>query len=138
MPKRIVPLTDIKIKTTKPSSTEYKLFDGGGLYLLVTPTGGKLWRLKYRFESKERKLSLGAYPEVTLTDARRERDKSRAMLATGVDPVAIKKANETAGVQEMETFEAIAREWHAKFTPTWSKRYAESVIHRLDEMVHDK
>ncbi len=79
MPKRIVPLTDTKIKNTKPSTTDIKLFDGGGLFLLITPTGGKLWRLKYRFEDKEKKISLGSYPQTSLAEARQKRDNARAL-----------------------------------------------------------
>ena len=70
MPKRIAPLTDTKVRTIKPAEKPQKLFDGGGLFLLVTPTGGKLWRLKYRFGGIEKSLSLGAYPQISLADAR--------------------------------------------------------------------
>lgn len=69
MPKRIVPLTDTVIRKTKSADKPFKLFDGGGLFLLVTPTGGKLWNLKYRFEGKENRIALGAYPAVSLAEA---------------------------------------------------------------------
>ena len=65
MPKRITPLSEVKVRTAKPQGKEYKIFDGGGLFLQVTPSGGKLWYLKYRYESKERKLSFGPYPDVS-------------------------------------------------------------------------
>ncbi|MBU4263177.1 MAG: Arm DNA-binding domain-containing protein [Proteobacteria bacterium] len=78
MPKRTVPLTDIQVRNIKPQQKEIKLFDGGGLFLLVTPAGGKLWRLKYRFDGKDKKLSFGAYPEISLLAARQKRDEARA------------------------------------------------------------
>jgi hypothetical protein len=132
MPRRIVPLTDIKIKTAKPSTTEIKLFDGGGLFLLITPTGGKLWRLKYRYEGKEKKLSLGAYPDLALGDARKKRDEARALLVNGIDPGAARKAQKASHSQELDTFEAIAREWHSKFAPTWADSHADKIIRRLE------
>ena len=84
MPKRIQPLTAVQIRTAKPLSKETKLFDGGGLYLLVTPSGGKLWRLKYTFAKKEKKLAFGAYPEISLAQAREERQKARELIAQGI------------------------------------------------------
>jgi len=72
MPKRITPLSETRIRTAKSQKKEYKIFDGGGLFLLVTPTGGKLWRLKYRFEGKGKLLALGAYPEISLAHAVRD------------------------------------------------------------------
>lgn len=132
MPKRIVPLTDTKVKSAKPNDSEIKLYDGGGLFLSITPTGGKLWRLKYRFEGKEKKLSLGPYPEVTLADARRRREEARTLLQAGVDPGAVRKAQKVAQTEETETFEVIAREWHAKFSPTWAASHADKILRRLD------
>ena len=105
MPKRIAPLTETKVRTVKPTEKTKKLFDGWGLYLLVTPTGGKLWKLKYRFEGKEKKLSLGAYPYVSLAEARLKRDHARTLLANGADPGDTKKAQPAASVQETETFD---------------------------------
>jgi hypothetical protein len=81
-------LTDIAIRNSKPRERAYKLADGGGLYLLVTPAGGRLWRMKYRADGVERKLSFGKYPSVTLADARRARDDARAMASGGRDPAA--------------------------------------------------
>jgi hypothetical protein len=81
MPKRITPLSDTKIRSIKPTEKPQKLFDGGGLFLLVTPTGGKLWRLKYRFGGTEKLLSLGAYPQISLAEIRQKRDQALAMLA---------------------------------------------------------
>ena len=78
MPKRITPLTDTKVRTIKPAGKPQKLFDGGGLFLLVTPTGGKLWRLKYRFGGIEKLLTVGTYPQTSLAEARQKRDEARA------------------------------------------------------------
>lgn len=132
MPKRIVGLSDIQVKTTKPKEKDYKLSDGYGLYLLVTPSGGKLWRFQYRFNDKQKLLALGSYPAITLADARKRREDARKLLANGVDPSEIKKAQKSATVAENEnSFEVIAREWHAKFTPTWAPAHAKTTIDRL-------
>jgi len=132
MPRQIVPLTDIKIKTAKPSTGNIKLFDGGGLFLLITPSGGKLWRLKYRFGGTEKLLTLGAYPQTTLTDARQRRTSARSLLDRGIDPSVAKKAQRAADTEEFETFEVIAREWHYKFSPTWAASHADKIIRRLE------
>lgn len=132
MPKRIIPLTDMKVQKTKPQDKPISLFDGGGLYLLVTPSGGKLWRFKYRFNKKEKKLALGSYPEISLQDARQRREDARRLLANGVDPGAVRKAQKQAKVEETETFEVIAREWHARFTPTWTIGHAGTIMDRLE------
>jgi hypothetical protein len=92
MPKRILPLSDVQVNKSKSKDKSYKLTDGGGLYLLVTPTGGKLWNLKYRFSDKEKKLSLGTYPAVTLADARQRRDDAKKLLANGIDPGEMKNS----------------------------------------------
>ena len=92
MAKRIAPLSDIQVKNTKPQEKDFKLYDGGGLNLLVTPTGGKLWRFKYRFSDKEKQLSFGAYPALSLADARQRREDAKKLLANGIDPGEIKKA----------------------------------------------
>lgn len=133
MPKRITPLTDTKVRTAKPEGKPVALFDGGGLYLLVTPSGGKLWRLKYRFDGNEKLLSLGAYPEISLADARQRRDEARRNVAHGINPSSLRKAQKQAQTEETETFEVIAREWYAKFTPTWSAGHAESIKGRLEK-----
>jgi integrase len=132
MPKRIAPLTDTKVRTAKPAEKPKKLFDGGGLFLLVTPTGGKLWRFKYRFGGSEKLLSIGTYPETSLAEARQKRDHAGAMLANGIDPSQTKKAQKAARSQETETFEIIAREWYAKFSPSWAFSHAKTTIRRLE------
>jgi integrase len=131
MPKRILPLSDVKVRNAKPQGKEFKLFDGDGLFLLVTPSGGKLWRFKYRFAGKEKLLTFGTYPEISLVDARQQKEDARKLIANGVDPGDIKKAQRAANVTETETFEVIAREWHSKFSGSWSATHAETTLNRL-------
>ncbi|OPY85768.1 MAG: Prophage CP4-57 integrase [Smithella sp. PtaU1.Bin162] len=132
MPKRIIPLTDMKAQKAKPKDKPLSLFDGGGLYLLVTPSGGKLWRFKYRFDKKEKKIAFGSYPEISLMDARQRRDDARKLLANNVDPGAVRKAQKQAKVEETETFEVIAREWHNKFKSKWTEGHALKYMRRLE------
>jgi integrase len=132
MPKRIKPLSEVKVRTIKPQNKDFKLFDGGGLFLLVTKSGGKLWHFKYRFDKKEKKLALGSYPEISLLNARQRRDEARRLLAQGIDPSADRKAQKQAILQEIETFELIAREWHTRFLSTWTTKYAETLMSRLE------
>ena len=132
MPKKITPLSEVKVRTAKPQEGTYKIFDGGGLFLLVTPSGGKLWHFKYRFDKKEKKLAFGTYPEISLADARQRRDEARKQVAHGIDPGALRKAMKQAETEETETFEVIAREWHTKFTPTWTTGHAEKLLSALE------
>ena len=132
MPKRIVPLTDMRVKKAKPQKKAVMLFDGDGLYLLVAPSGGKLWRLKYRFENKEHRLALGTYPEISLADARQRREEARKQIAHGIDPGAVRKARKQADAAAVETFEIIAREWHTRFTKTWTSGHAVTILSRLE------
>jgi len=81
-----MPLTVTEIKNSKPKDKTYRLFDGGGMYLEVSPKGGKWWRLKYRFNGKEKRLSLGVYPEISLKDARERRTDAKRLLADDIDP----------------------------------------------------
>lgn len=136
MPKRIVPLSDIQANRAKPKDKPYKLTDGGGLYLLLTPTGGKLWNLKYRFSDKEKKLSLGTYPALTLADARQRRDDAKKLLANGIDPGEMKKILKSTDKElSANTFEVIARQWHLKFSSAgkWSPGHAEDILRRLEK-----
>lgn len=132
MPKRITPLSEVRIRTAKPRKNEYKIFDGGGLFLLVTPSGGKLWHFKYRFENKEKKLTFGPYPEISLADARQRRDEARRLVAQEIDPGEARKVQKQAKTTEMETFEVIAREWHVKFINTWSDSHAATISRRME------
>jgi len=123
-----MPLTDIAIKAAKPTANPVKLFDAGGLFLIVAPSGGKWWRFKYRYQGKAKTLSLGTYPTVPLKDARERRDELRRQLAQGIDPGLVRKA---CKVSQANTFEALALEWHAKFKHTWTAEHAERIRARL-------
>ena len=130
-----MPLNDLKVRTSKPKEKPYKLSDIDGLYLLVTEKGHKWWRFRYRFDGKEKLLSLGTYPEISLADARTRRHEARKQLAHGIDPGAVRKAQKQAATAETETFEVITREWHTKFTPTWTSGYAEKLLSALERDV---
>jgi len=133
MPRQAVPLTDAKVKNAKPCPKEYRLSDGGGLYLLVVPKGGKYWRMKYRFGGKDMApLAFGVYPAVSLAKAREKREAARKQLRDGIDPGAVMKAQKAAKVAETKDgFEVVAREWYLRRSPTWSESHKETVIGRL-------
>lgn len=108
-------LSDAAIRAAKPSATQFKLFDEGGLFLIVRPSGGKLWRLKYRHQGKEQQLSIGRYPDVGLKEARERRDQARKQIAAGVNPAFEKKrAAIAASISAANTFKAVAEEFIAK------------------------
>ncbi len=130
-----MPLTDTKVRNAKSKDKLYKLFDSGGLFLLVSPAGGKWWRFKYRFGGKEKLVSLGTYPDVSLATARERRDAARRQVAKGIDPSQARKAMKTAKAQDENTFEVVAREWHTKFTSTWTPGYAATTISRLENNI---
>lgn len=128
-----MPLSDLAIRGAKPSDKPVRMFDGGGLYLEVSPAGSKLWRLKYRFNGKEKRLSLGIYPDVGLKDARERRDAARKLLANDIDPGENKKVQKAAKVERAaNSFEVIAREWFAKHSPGWAASHADKIIRRLE------
>jgi integrase len=127
-----MPLTDKQVRNAKKAAKPFKKSDGGGLYLMVVPTGAKRWRLTYRWLGKQRTLALGVYPAITLADARHARDTAKVELANGVDPSAARKERTRAAQIAAETtFEAVAREWHELQRTAWSADYAETVMHRL-------
>lgn len=127
-------LTDVAVRNAKPTGKLYRLFDERGMYLEVSATGGKWWRFKYRFEQKEKRLSLGVYPDVGLKDAREQRDELRKLLAKGVDPAEHKKAKKAAKLdQGANSFEVVAREWFARQSPGWAQSHADKVIQRLEK-----
>lgn len=132
-------LTDTAVRQAKPTDKARKLFDGRGLYLLILPAGGKYWRLKYRFAGKEKLLALGAYPDVSLKQARERREAARKTLAAGIDPSAERQAAKAAAIaverRERDTFEAVAREWFGKYSPVWVPGHAETIIRRLERDV---
>ncbi|WP_296001815.1 integrase arm-type DNA-binding domain-containing protein [Rugamonas sp.] len=134
MSKRIAPLTDLQVRTARPGQRMYRLYDGGGLYLEVSASGSKLWKFKYRrLTGSESRSSFGAYPAVSLVEARGKRAQARRQLADGIDPfeageAALRAARDSAN----DTFEAVAREWHATMIDSWQPGTAENILHRLE------
>lgn len=130
-------LTDRQIKAAAKREKPYKLADGRGLHLLVTPAGGKLWRYRYELAGgKERMLALGAYPDVSLSAARDARDAARKVLDQGRDPSVEKRVQRAAQrVQDGHTFEHVAREWHAARSRLWRGRHSEHVMRSLEQNV---
>lgn len=128
-----MPLSDTAIRKVKPAEKSQRLYDSGGLYLEVSPAGGKWWRLKYRYGGKEKRLSLGTYPDTGLADARSKRDAARRLLAGGTDPGEHRKAEKAAGEDRAaNSLEVVAREWHAKQATTWVKDHADRTMLRLE------
>lgn len=129
-------MTDAKVRAAKPRAKSYKLTDASRLYLLVTPSGGKLWRWNYDYDGKQKSMAFGAYPLVSLADARAKRDKAYTTLCDGHDPTVIKKlrieANIAAGRQ---TFERVAREWHENAKAQWATIHANDIIRSLERDV---
>lgn len=126
-------LSDTSIRKAKPGAKPVKLFDGGGLYVLLTPTGSRLWRMKYRFAGKEKLLALGAYPAVSLKGARELRDDARRELVKGIDPGEIRRARKAAArMRDGSTFEVVAREWFELMRGKWEAEYADLILHRLE------
>ncbi len=126
-------LTDSRIRNAKSKAQAYKLSDGGGMYLLVTPNGARYWRLDYRFAGKRRTLALGVYPTVTLSNARARREDARACLAKGTDPSVVKKQIKRAAKYANEnTFEGIAREWIENQRTRLAPRYRALLLARLE------
>lgn len=135
MPKRVPPLSDVQVKSAKPKERDYKLSDGGGLYLLVTTTGGKLWRIDYRLEGKRKTLACGTYPATSLVSARKKRESVREQVEAGIDPGELRKADREAERVALRTFEAVALEWYGKNEPVWSPGHAVTVKSRLERDV---
>lgn len=129
-------LTDTAVRTAKPGKKPVRLFDGGGMYLEISPSGGKWWRLKYRHLGKEKRLSLGVYPDVSLKAARERRDESRKLLTDGIDPSENRKAIRSTNVERAgNSFEVIAREWFEKHSPNWATNHADRILRRLEKNV---
>lgn len=134
MPKRIVPLSEVDVRKAKATEKVVKKFDGGGLYLLITPSGGKLWRFKYRFGGMEKHLSFGSYPEVTLGDARALREGARKLVANKIDPGEVKKIkNKSKDTQIAYTFEDAAREWYTLHITDWVPSFASVKLKRFEK-----
>lgn len=129
-----VPLTDIQCRNAKPKAdgSPAKFADGGGLFLAVTPAGGKYWRMNYRFEGKQKLLSVGEYPDVTLADARALRSANRKILDAGKDPALHKAEAATGGP---DAFETVAREWLEAQKPSWVPEHYQRVVGRFENDV---
>ena len=124
-----MPLTDTEIRGLKPKEKPYKVSDGHGLYLLINKNGSRWWRFKYRIAKKEKLLSLGVYPDISLKLARERCEEVRRQLSTGADPSAKRKAEKIA---QADSFEAVAREWFAKFSANWADSHSSKVLRRLE------
>ncbi len=123
-------LTDTKVKALKPKDKPYKVSDARGLYIHIQANGSKYWRLKYRFAGKEKLLSIGTYPDVSLADAREEMLAAKRQLRKNLDPSIEKKK---LNVNLENTFEGIAREWHSKQVNLWSEKHAKQVLKSLQD-----
>ena len=131
-----MPLNDRQIKHSKPKDKPYKLTDGNGLYLHITPAGGKLWKLDYAIDGKRKTLSIGKYPHLSLVEAREAAENARKMKAQGIDPSLAKqqaKAERQAAL--LNTFEHIARDWHQNNISRWKPNHAQRIMRYLEQDV---
>ena len=127
-----MPLTNTEIKNAKPAERMYRLSDGDGLFLQVTPKGAKYWRFRYLYVGKEKMLALGTYPEVSLAEAREKRTTARKDVAAGIDPSAKKQREKKLAIfKANNTFEGVAKEWHDKQKSKWSADHADRIWQRL-------
>ncbi|HDS3836891.1 TPA: integrase arm-type DNA-binding domain-containing protein [Legionella pneumophila] len=123
---------EITFRNAKPEAKSYKISDEKGLFMHVTPQGNKYWRLKYRFDGKEKLLALGVYDDVTLAKAREKRDEARRLLADGIDPGEHKKVmKQVANERSANSFEVVAREWFVKYSSNWVKSHADKIMQRF-------
>ncbi|RHW16841.1 DUF4102 domain-containing protein [Sphingomonas gilva] len=126
-------LNDAKVRSAKPQAKPYKLTDSHRLYLLVSPSGGKLWRWGFAYDGKQKTMALGIYPMVSLLDARAKRDEARALLDQGKDPTVVKKLRIEANIEAgRNTFERVAREWHKTYKAQWAAVHADDVLRSLE------
>ncbi|MDE1475499.1 tyrosine-type recombinase/integrase [Xenorhabdus bovienii] len=129
-------LTARQIETAKPQDKDFKLSDGGGMYLLIKVNGSKYWRLKYRIAGKEKLLAIGTFPLISLAEARKKRDEAKKLMAEGIDPNQDKKQKKLAAQGEINnTFENITREWYSKRVDRWSASYAEEMMETFEKDV---
>jgi len=129
-------LTDVAIKNAKPRVKPYKMGDAGGLFLLVQPSGGKLWRLKYRVDGREKKLGIGTYPEISLAEARKRRDDARELIAAGKDPSREKQRDKVRSrVQAGNTFSAVAAEYCRKRRRDGDRAWAPATAKRSEYLL---
>jgi integrase len=126
-------------KTAKPAGKDQKLWDSGGLHLFVSRKGSKSWRLKYRFAGKEKLLTIGSYPEISLSAARDSRDDAKKLLRAGIDPTdARRKQRDAAASEAASTFESVARQWHEGRKPLWKPKHATNVLKGLEKDIFPK
>ncbi len=129
-----MPLTNVQVQQAKAREKPYKITDERGLYLEVSPNGGKWWRFKYCFAGKEKRLSLGVYPDIDLKTARARRDDARKQVANKIDPSQQRKAEKATRLEEAaNTFEAIAREWHAQRKNVLEKSTLDGIMMRMEK-----
>lgn len=128
-----MPLSEAQIRSAKSASKPFKLYDSDGLFLLITPSGGKHWRFRFKFAGKEKLLTLGAYPKVGLANARKKRNAAIEDVQSGVDPAAQKAEAKAARAQtKRHTFKAVAHEWHDLHLHEWTPAYARQILSRLE------
>ncbi|WP_144139660.1 MULTISPECIES: tyrosine-type recombinase/integrase [Providencia] len=127
-------LTDAKVRAAKPLDKSYKLTDGDGMHLMVHTNGSKYWRLQYRFGGKQKMLALGIYPEISLAEAREKRDAARKLIANGFDPSEKRKEVKEEQQKEFNTFEKVARDWHAA-NKKWSEGHSHRVLKSLEDNI---
>ncbi len=129
-------LSDLKVKGTKPAGQPFKMFDERGLFLLVMPNGSKWWRFKYRYDNKEKLISLGVYPDVSLKTARERREEARQLLANNIDPGLQRKAQKSAKLSAAsDSFEIVAREWYVRYAPGWAEHHGNRILRRFERDV---
>ncbi len=129
-------LTDTKVRAAKPDEKAYTLTDSDGLFLYVHPNGSKYWRFRFRFGGKQHLMAFGVYPEISLADARERRDSARKQVALGIDPREHKKELKEEQLKEFNTFEKIARDWHAT-NKKWSEGHSHRVLKSLEDNIFD-
>lgn len=130
-----MPLTALAVRQAKPRKKPYKLFDERGLFLLVNPNGSKLWRFKYHYCRKEKQLSFGPYPDVSLSQAREARNEANREKLSGIDPSAARKARKASTKSDTTTFEMVAREWLEDMSLTWAESHYTKVMRRLEREI---
>ena len=131
-----MPLSDVAIRQARPRAKPRKLYDSRGLYLEIAPRGSKAWRFKYRFADREKRISLGLYPDVPLKLARQRREEARRLLAQAIDPSAYRKAQkQSKRLWAQNSFEAVGREWLARHSPNWTPAHATRVRRQLERDV---
>ncbi len=139
MARQTKPLVATEVEKAKPEAKPKKLYDGGGLFLLIASNGGKWWRFKYSFAGKCKTISFGTYPEISLADARQRREEARKLLVNGVDPSVNRKAVKSAKEELLaNSFEAVAREWHKHMVgkKEWTEEHAKTIMNRLEQDIY--